>query len=210
MFRPRQPMVRSLLTIVCLIGIGIRLTSALGESVVVAAGVGEIPTTERQALGLLHARCEVCHSADLIIQQRLDREKWIAIVNKMVHWGAQVSPSEQEVLLNYLATHYHPDAPPEQRIAKGTSPGSALRGTASYPTGESRRGKALFAAHCVSCHGADAAGGMGPKLAANPILLENERFWETVLEGRGAMPPWREALSPQEIADILAWLKTLE
>jgi cytochrome c oxidase cbb3-type subunit 3 len=51
---------------------------------------------------------------------------------------------------------------------------------------------------------------MGPKLAANPILLENERFWETVLDGRGAMPPWREALSPQEIADILAWLKTLE
>ena len=111
----------------------------LFRSVVVAEGVGEIPTTERQALGLLHARCEVCHSADLIIQQRLDREKWIAIVNKMVHWGAQVSPSEQEVLLNYFATHYHPDAPPEQRSAKGTSPGSALRGTASYPTGESRR-----------------------------------------------------------------------
>ena len=210
MFRPRPPVVRSLLTIACLIGIGIRLTSALGESVVVAEGVGEIPTTERQALGLLHARCEVCHSADLIIQQRLDREKWTAIVNKMVHWGAQVSPSEQEVLLNYLATRYHPDAPPERRSAKGTSPGSALRGTASYPTGESRRGRALFAAHCLACHGVDAAGGIGPKLAANPILLEQGRFWETVLEGRGAMPPWREALSPQEIADILAWLKTLE
>src|SRR3989454_7669094 len=126
----------------------------------------------------------VCHSADLIIQQRLDREKWTAIVNKMVHWGAQVSPSEQEVLLNYLATRYHPDAPPERRSAKGTSPGSALRGTASYPTGESRRGRALFAAHCLACHGVDAAGGIGPKLAANPILLEQERFWEIVLEGR--------------------------
>src|SRR5260370_7485607 len=122
MFRPRQPMVRSLLTIVCLIGIGIRLTSALGESVVVAGGVGEIPTTERQALGLLHARCEGCHSADLIIQQRLDREKWIAIVNKMVHWGAQVSPSEQEVLLNYFTTHYHPPPPPAHPTSKGPSP----------------------------------------------------------------------------------------
>src|SRR2546426_45849 len=91
MFRPRPPVVRSLLTIACLIGIGIRLTSALGESVVVAEGVGKIPTTERQALGLLHARCEVCHSADLIIQQRLDREKWTAIEQDGPLGGAGVA-----------------------------------------------------------------------------------------------------------------------
>src|SRR2546427_1978130 len=97
MFRPSQPMVRSLLTIVCLIGIGIRLTSALGESVVVAGGVGEIPTTERQALGLLHARCEVCHSADLIIQQRLDREKWIAIVNKIDRKSTRLNSSHSQI-----------------------------------------------------------------------------------------------------------------
>jgi len=198
------------LTIACLIGIGIRLTSALGESIDVAEGVGEIPTTERQALGLLHARCEVCHSADLITQQRLDKEHWTAIVTKMVHWGAQVSPAEQAVLLSYLVTHYHPDAPPERRSAKGTSPSSGLQGPASYPTGEPHRGQALFAANCLACHGAGAVGMVGPRLAAKPILREPERFWEIVLEGRGAMPPWREALNPQEIADILAWLKTLE
>lgn len=210
MFLARRPVLGSLLAITCMIGIGLHLTSAHGESVVVAEGVGTLPTTERQALGLLHARCEVCHSADLITQQRLDREKWTAIVNKIIHWGAQVSPSEQEVLMNYLVAHYYPAAAPERRLVKGTTSGSALRGTVRYPAGESHRGEALFAAHCLACHGAGAVGMVGPKLAATPILLEQERFWETLLEGRGAMPPWREALSPQEIADILAWLKTLE
>src|SRR5215831_12417661 len=210
MFQSRQPVVGSLVALACVIGIGVLPIAAPGESLTVAEGVGEVATTERQAVGLLHARCEVCHSADLITQQRLDREHWTAIVTKMVHWDAQVSPAEQAVLLSYLVTHYHPDAPSERRNTKPTSPSSALQGPASYPTGEARRGQALFATHCLACHGAGAVGMVGPKLAANPILRDHERFWDTVLEGRGAMPPWREALSPQEIADILAWLGTLE
>jgi mono/diheme cytochrome c family protein len=63
--------------------------------------------------------------------------------------------------------------------------------------------------NCLACHGPGAGGLIGPKLAMNPILRDHERFWQTVLEGRGAMPPWREALNLQEIADIHAWLKTL-
>jgi mono/diheme cytochrome c family protein len=45
-------------------------------------------------------------------------------------------------------------------------------------------------------------------VAGNPILTEEDLFWKTVLYGRGAMPPWEEALSVQQIADIQAWLKT--
>jgi len=62
----------------------------------------------------------------------------------------------------------------------------------------------------VPCHGLAAAGGMGPKLAKNPILTDERRFWGTVRQGRGAMPAWSAMLNGQEIADIQAWLKTLE
>jgi mono/diheme cytochrome c family protein len=51
---------------------------------------------------------------------------------------------------------------------------------------------------------------MGPKLAKNPILTDERRFWAMVRQGRGAMPPWSAKLNAQEIADIQAWLKTLE
>jgi mono/diheme cytochrome c family protein len=51
---------------------------------------------------------------------------------------------------------------------------------------------------------------MGPKLAQNPILIDESRFWGTVQQGRGAMPAWSSMLTAQEIADIQAWLKTLE
>ena len=88
----------------------------LALTMVVGAQVGDAespqPTdgTDHQAQRLLAARCTVCHSIDLIVQQRLDRKHWSTIVKKMSSWGAQVSESEQEVLIAYLASRYHPDA----------------------------------------------------------------------------------------------------
>ena len=47
-----------------------------------------------RAEGLIIARCSVCHSPDLIAQQRLSRDRWRVTVEKMQHWGAQISPTK--------------------------------------------------------------------------------------------------------------------
>ena len=171
---------------------------------------------EQDGKRLVAARCAVCHSTDLIVQQRLTREQWIATVRKMANWGAQVSSAEQTRLVDYLAAHYHPNAsagleqtmqdPPEPTL---TEP-SAHSGVPQHPVGRVDRGQRLFGENCMPCHGPTAAGGMGPKLAKNPILIDESRFWGTVRQGRGAMPAWNGMLTAQEIADIQAWLKTLE
>ncbi|WP_447983713.1 hypothetical protein [Nitrospira sp. Nam74] len=75
-------------------------------------GLPDTGGTAHYAERLLAARCTVCHSIDLIAQQRLDHEHWGAIVKKMSSWGAQISESEQEALVAYLASRYHPDAAP--------------------------------------------------------------------------------------------------
>ncbi len=78
------------------------------------------------------------------------------------------------------------------------------------PVGNVDRGRDLFNGKCKSCHGRLAAGDYGPKLAGSPILNDHDRFWGTVLNGRGGnMPPWKDQLSTGQIADILAWLQTL-
>ncbi|MEP6935835.1 MAG: cytochrome c [Nitrospirota bacterium] len=87
---------------------------------------------------------------------------------------------------------------------------NTLRGTASvYPTGDNKWGEELYNASCVVCHGPGAAGAIGPRLASNPVLSDEQAFWKTVLEGRHMMPPLKDALTEQQIADIQAWLKTL-
>ncbi|MEQ1625997.1 MAG: cytochrome c, partial [Nitrospira sp.] len=74
--------------------------------------------------------------------------------------------------------------------------------------GVATRGAGIFEHNCQACHGAGATGGMGPKLAKNPILKHDDLFWETVLHGRGPMPAWGSVLSQQDIADIHTWLLT--
>ena len=51
-----------------------------------------------RAEGLIVARCSVCHSPDLIAQQRLPKDRWEATVEKMMHWGAEITKDEAGLL----------------------------------------------------------------------------------------------------------------
>jgi len=92
-----------------------------------------------------------------------------------------------------------------QGADKNSSSGNAL----SHPKGDSTRGEELYNASCVVCHGPRAAGGIGPRLAGNPVLLNEPAFWKVVYEGRHMMPPLKGTVTDQQVADIQAWLKTL-
>jgi hypothetical protein len=50
--------------------------------------------------------CRVCHDEDLSAQQRLTREGWGREVDKMIRWGARVSPEERSPLVEFLATRW--------------------------------------------------------------------------------------------------------
>jgi len=83
-------------------------------------------------------------------------------------------------------------------------------GTASKPqAGNASRGKELYGASCVVCHGAKAEGNIGPRLAGNPLLSNEQAFRKIVHEGRHMMPPLKGSITDGQLADILAWLKTL-
>lgn len=173
---------------------------------------GEPPATVAlRAEGLLLARCAVCHSTDLVIQQRLDRARWEAIIQKMIHWGAELSAEEARLLTGYLASRYHPDLPDQEPVPPAVPEAPAPPAAQSaQPSGVAARGEIVYAYNnCQACHGAGGGGGVGPKLSGNPILADAQRFWTTVLHGRGAMPAWESALASQDVADILAWLRTL-
>jgi cytochrome c oxidase cbb3-type subunit 3 len=182
-----------------------------------AIGHAEEANTDREKLalraeGLLLSRCAVCHSTDLVTQQRLDRGRWEATIGKMIHWGADVSKEEAGILANYLSARYNPDAPDQEPAGQreAAEPLHAETDAATgRPAGETARGEVVYAHNCQACHGSGAAGGVGPRLAGNPILGDEDHFWETVLHGRGAMPAWEAALNAQEIADVRAWLQTI-
>ena len=50
--------------------------------------------------------CRVCHDDDLSAQQRLTREGWGREVDKMIRWGARVTPEERSPLVEFLASRW--------------------------------------------------------------------------------------------------------
>ena len=79
-----------------------------------------------------------------------------------------------------------------------------------YPEGVVNSGYEVYNTHCKACHGNVAQGDYGPTLRQNPILQDNDKFWKTVLKGKGNMPAWESRLSKNHIADVQAYLKTLK
>lgn len=188
--------------------VGLAVVTGAQEENVDAVSTALAPRAE----GLILARCAVCHSADLIAQQRLPRARWQATVEKMRHWGAEISADEADLLVRYLSARYHPTAPEHLEPVNGelekTEPLSQEPVADGPVIGVAVRGAGVYEHNCQACHGAGGGGGMGPKLAKNPILMHEELYWETVLYGRGTMPAWGSVLSHQDIADIHAWLAT--
>jgi mono/diheme cytochrome c family protein len=52
--------------------------------------------------------CLQCHSADIPRQQRLTEKQWAANVDKMIRWGADVSPEDKADLVSYLVKNFGP------------------------------------------------------------------------------------------------------
>lgn len=96
--------------------------------VVVLRGAAQDRSRDQEAMQLVANRCGICHSTDLVTQQRLDRPRWTATVNKMIRWGAMLSSEERTALVNYFADRYHSNAPDQEPISRS---GAADRGPAN-------------------------------------------------------------------------------
>lgn len=81
-------------------------------------------------------------------------------------------------------------------------------------TGDPVNGETVFAEKCVACHGSAGEGGVGPALNDPAKLTEFDDDWYTqvIIEGRPAqgMPTWGTVLSPQDIADVVAFIRQWE
>lgn len=59
---------------------------------------------EREGATVVRNRCVTCHDTRMIEQQRLTAAGWAGEVEKMTGWGAGVTPSEKDLLVEYLAS----------------------------------------------------------------------------------------------------------
>jgi cbb3-type cytochrome c oxidase subunit III len=109
--------------------------------------------------------------------------------------------------------------------AAQAKPAPGQKPAAAIPTPESvANGAALFKRHCVMCHGATGVGdgpaaktlkGKLPSLADKTVMskLTDAQIHETITTGKktevGNMPALGKRLKPEEITDIVNYVRTL-
>jgi mono/diheme cytochrome c family protein len=88
--------------------------------------------------------------------------------------------------------------------------GLALTGASAaaqtFPPEQVKKGEALFAANCATCHGIRMR---NPEWAFDLRNFPHDartRFVNAVTYGKGGMPPWEDALAPQDIEALWAYV----
>ncbi|MEM6448485.1 MAG: cytochrome c [Cyanobacteria bacterium J06642_2] len=74
--------------------------------------------------------------------------------------------------------------------------------------GHFEKGRSLFALNCSGCHGSEGMGRVGPSLASVSARRSDSSIVEQVTSGNTPPMPQFEA-DPEDMADLLAYLKTL-
>jgi mono/diheme cytochrome c family protein len=171
-------------------------------------------TAEQEARAKLAVResCQMCHSAEMLEQQRLTPAQWAANVKKMQGWGAPLEGDDLPLVTAYLAKHQGLEAGPWAMppVSKAQAE-AALAPTPDGPfaDGDAKRGQAVYASSCASCHGPDARGAaVGINLVDRPVLYRAAEFAEVVRKGRNKMPQ-AAYVQNMDIAALLAYLRTL-
>jgi cytochrome c oxidase cbb3-type subunit III len=115
-----------------------------------------------------------CHGPNIIMGKGRTRDQWTAVVNTMVGRGAKAGEAELVQIAEYLSSHLGPNMVVPVASTRGNRPGAGRPRTATEGPGPlgagaadshavddagAERGKAVYIAECITCHGVKGRGG---------------------------------------------------
>lgn len=113
-----------------------------------------------------------CHGPEIVSGAGRTRTQWAAVVNAMVERGAKATDAELAQIAEYLSTNLGPNMVALRAPPRGASPGAGSVGPTRGPgplgggaadshvvdVKGAERGKTVYIAECITCHGNKARG----------------------------------------------------
>ena len=157
-----------------------RFTILLAAVCVVPSGLlAQAPSAGRDALQKV---CGACHSIETVTAQRRTRAQWQESILSMISRGAKGAEEEFKLILDYLSAQFGPTAPggrgstPPPAMAGGRGPAFSPGPADKHVVDEAaaQRGRKVYAAECITCHGTHARGGdRGADLIRSELVLHD-------------------------------------
>lgn len=99
----RSPLARLVTALALGVGAGWTWSGGGAPHPLAAQVVNPLPQDPDQQF--VTGRCVICHSLEMIAQQRQTREEWTVIVDRMITYGMPMGPGDRERTLTYLVKH---------------------------------------------------------------------------------------------------------
>ena len=99
----RSPLARLVTALALGVGAGWAWSGGGAPHPLAAQVVNPLPQDPDQQF--VTGRCVICHSLEMIAQQRQTRAEWAVIVDRMISYGMPMQPGDREQILTYLAKH---------------------------------------------------------------------------------------------------------
>ena len=173
----------------------------------------ELDPEERSAFfnQRLQLHCNVCHSSEMIEQQRLTLAQWQAEVQKMIGWGATLPKEYSGLMAEHLSKLYPPGhkanielLEPEKALTESAQTDQSQVDSKSATNPQVAE---LFRNQCSNCHGTSGEGNeIGPRLTGRPILAFSQRFSEHIEQGKGRMPAFQKTIPSADTQALRRWL----
>ena len=130
--------------------------------------------------------CGTCHTPESALATRRTKAQWEESIDKMVQLGAKATDDEFAAILNYLVAQYGRDTAATSAGGRGGRGGAAARpagGVAASAGADDKhvvdpvaadRGRKVWAAECINCHGTYARGtDNGPNLVRSNLIAHD-------------------------------------
>jgi cytochrome c oxidase cbb3-type subunit 3 len=134
--------------------------------------------------------CSGCHSVQMFVGRGMTREQWGGVVSNMIGRGAKVSDEEFDQIVDYLGKTLPPGkqasaGPAATKAAAPPRPKNLIDQAGSddkqvVDEDAAARGKTVYIAQCITCHGTRARGGdRGADLVRSLVVL-HDRYGSTI------------------------------
>ena len=80
--------------------------AAVAIGTAMASGQAPASPPSGPGLDLINERCAFCHSTTQVLGVRKTPDGWAASVQAMIDRGAELTPQEQKIMVEYLAANF--------------------------------------------------------------------------------------------------------
>ncbi|MEO6803207.1 MAG: c-type cytochrome [Granulicella sp.] len=170
-----------------------RLSILLTASLVSLAALGQAPSTqlpEGAHRETVQRACSGCHSVQMFTGRRMTGPQWGTTVTSMIGRGAKITDDEFDQIVGYLATTFPLNSKAgtdtaTTKQAKAPRKPSLIDQAGSndkqvIDEDAAARGRTVYIAQCITCHGTHARGGSRGADLLRSVLVLHDRYGSTI------------------------------